>query len=290
MRFVSTGTPRRWKTWEHTAKDILTNLQFPRAEIASILRRQNESYGSDSETMRNIDSLQEPDCVAVLTGQQVGLFTGPLYTVYKALTAIQIAEELNMRGIRAVPVFWMETEDHDLPEATRRTVTPADHSLRVTDYQDMLFKDDGVPRGSVGRMQFPANIRRVVEDYLNHLPDTRWKPEVRVQLESACKPGATFAQSFAQLLSRHSPRFGFDPFDPQDPEAKRLARGIFQKALRDADILRAALLTRNKDLEAAGFHAQVGILENSTVLFYFQNGARYALGKKGCGDLSKRQR
>lgn len=265
---------------EHAAKDILANLQFPRAEIASILRRQNESFGSDSETMRNIDSLEEPNCVAVLTGQQVGLFTGPLYTIYKALTAIQIAEELKRRGIRAVPVFWMETEDHDLPEATRRTLTLADHSLRVTDYQDVLFKEDGVPRGSVGRMQFPANIRQVVEDYLNHLPDTPWKPEVQIQLESSYKPGATFAQSFAQLLSAILRGSGLILFNPQDPEAKRLTRGIFQKALRDADILRAALLARNKDLEAAGFHAQVSILENSTLLFYFQDGARYALEKK----------
>ena len=79
-------------------------------------------------------------------------------------------------------------------------------------------------------------------------------------------------------------------FDPQDPEAKRLTRGIFQKALRDADILRAALLARNKDLEAAGFHAQVSILENSTVLFYFQDGARYALEKKDARIFLKRQR
>jgi len=144
----------------------------------------------------------------------------------------------------------------------------------------MLFKDDEVPRGSVGRMQLPANIRQVVEDYLNHLPDTPWKPEVRAQLESSCKPGTTFAQSFAQLLSAIFHGSGLILFDPQDPEAKRLTRGIFQKALRDADILRAALLARNKDLEAAGFHAQVSILENSTVLFYFQDGARYGLEKK----------
>jgi bacillithiol synthase len=262
------------------AKDILANLQYPRAEITSILRRQNGSFGSDSETMRNIDSLEEPDCLAVLTGQQVGLFTGPLYTVYKALTAIQIADELKGQGIRAVPVFWMETEDHDLPEATRRTLTLADHSLCLANYKDMLFEDDSVPRGSVGHMRFPANIRQVVDDYLNHLPDTPWKPELRVQLESSYKPGATFAQSFAQLLSAILRGSGLILFDPQDPEAKRLTRGIFQKALQDADIMRAAFLARNKDLEAAGFHAQVSILENSTVLFYFQDGARYALEKK----------
>ena len=265
---------------ECAAKNILANPQVPREEIASILRRQNEGFGSDSETMRNIDSLEEPDCFAVLTGQQVGLFTGPLYTIYKALTAIQIAEEIKRRGIRAVPVFWMETEDHDLPEATRRTLTLADHSLRVTDYQDILFKDDGVPRGSVGRLQFPANIRQVVEDYLNHLPETPWKQEVQIQLESSCKPGTTFAQSFAQLLSAMLRGSGLILFDPQDPAAKRLTRGVFQGALRDADILRTALLARKKDLEAAGFHAQVSILENSTVLFYYQDGERYALEKK----------
>jgi bacillithiol biosynthesis cysteine-adding enzyme BshC len=272
---------------EHTAKGIVGNLQFPRAEIASILRRQNENFGSDSVTMHNIDSLEKPDCVAVLTGQQVGLFTGPLYTIYKALTAIQIAEELKRRGIRAVPVFWMETEDHDLPEATRRTLMGTDHSLCITDYQDMLFKDAGVPRGSVGRMQFSENIRQVVRDYLSYLPESAWKPEIQLHLESAYKPGATFAQSFAQLLSSILLGSGLIFFDPQDPEAKRLTRVLFQRALRNADIFRAALLERNKDLEAAGFHAQVSVLEHSTVLFYFQDGARYALEKKDSGFVLK---
>jgi bacillithiol biosynthesis cysteine-adding enzyme BshC len=264
----------------HSAKDLLASFQFPRTEIVSILRRLNASFGGDSETMNNIERLERPDCVAILTGQQVGLFTGPLYTVYKALSAIKIAEELKSRGIPAVPVFWMETEDHDLPEATRRTLTSADHSLCVTDYQDMLFKDSGAPQGSVGLMQFPENIRQVVQDYLDHLPVTLWKQEIRLQLESAYRPGATFAQAFAQLLSGILRGSGLILFDPQDPQAKQLARGVFQKALRDADVIRAALLERNKELEAAGFHAQVSVLENSTVLFYFQDAARYALEKK----------
>jgi bacillithiol synthase len=266
-----------------TAKDLVANRQFPRSEIVSILRRQNESFGIDAETARNIDCLERSDCAAILTGQQVGLFTGPIYTIYKALAAIRIAEELKSRGILSVPVFWMETEDHDLPEATRRTLASADHSVGVTDYGDMLFKDAEVPQGSVGRMQFPENIRQVVQHYLDHLPDTVWKQEIRLQLETACRPGATFAQSFAQLLSGIFRGSGLILFDPHCPDAKRLARGILQKAIRDADVIRHALLERNKDLEAAGFHAQVSVLENSTVLFYFQDGARYALEKKGSG-------
>jgi len=279
LRFYSNAP--KMENLVDSAKDLTASWQFPRARMAPILRRQNASYGGDPETAKNIDSLEEADCVAVLTGQQVGLFTGPIYTVYKALTAIQIAEELKNRGIRAVPVFWMETEDHDLPEATRRTLTSGDRSPSVTDYQDMLFRDAGVPQGSVGRMQFPENIRHVVQDYVNRLPDTAWKQEIRLQLESAYRPGNTFAQSFAQLLSGIFRGLGLVLFDPQDRDAKQLARGIFQKALRDADAIRASLLKRNAELRSAEFHAQVSVLEGSTVLFYFQDGRRCSLEKKG---------
>lgn len=265
------------------AKDLAANRKFPRKEIASILRRQNERFGRDDKTMRNIQDLEKEDCVTILTGQQVGLFTGPIYTVYKALTAIQIAEELTSRGICAVPVFWMETEDHDLSEATRRTIMSGNHTPCIRDYREMLFEDSPTPPGSVGRMPFPENIRQVVQDYLDHLPETSWKSEIRLQLEAACKPGTTFAQSFAELLSGFFRDSGLILFDPQDQGAKSLLCGIFQNALRDADIIRSGLLKRNEELAAAGFHAQVGILENSTALFYFQDGARYALEKKGAG-------
>ena len=81
--------------------------QYPRSAVASILRRQNADYGCDPETMRRIDLLEDPDSVAILTGQQVGIFTGPLYTVYKALSAVRLSDELEKRGIKAVPIFWI---------------------------------------------------------------------------------------------------------------------------------------------------------------------------------------
>ncbi len=265
------------------AKALPDSFEFPRAQMAAILRRQNEGFGGGMETERNIDDLKAADCVAVLTGQQVGLFTGPIYTIYKALTAIRIAEELNARGVRAVPVFWMETEDHDLAEATQRALLTGDHTLRVTDYQDMLFRDSGVPQGSVGCMRFPANIRLVVQDYMSHLADTEWKQEIRCQLESTYKPGATFTQSFGRLLSLILRGSGMIVFDPQDPAAKELAKNIFIKALCDTDAIREGLLQRNQELRSSEFHAQVSVLEGSTTLFYFQDGARHALEARESG-------
>src|SRR6266446_7578401 len=102
---------------------VARKLDYPgerRAEVSTILRRQNAALGAGAETQSNLDRL-EKGAVAVVSGQQVGLFSGPAYSVYKALTAIQIAEELTRSGIPAVPIFWMATEDHDLDEVRHTT-------------------------------------------------------------------------------------------------------------------------------------------------------------------------
>ena len=91
-----------------------------RAEVTSILRGQNIALGAGAETLSNLDRL-EKGAVAIVSGQQVGLFSGPAYSIYKALTAVQIAEEMTRGGIPAVPVFWMATEDHDLDEVRHAT-------------------------------------------------------------------------------------------------------------------------------------------------------------------------
>jgi bacillithiol synthase len=263
-----------------TANSV-TSLHFHRSEIVSILRRQNRGFGCDARTLDQIDELEEPDCVAVLTGQQVGLFAGPLYTIYKALTAVRLAEELKKRGIRAVPIFWMDTEDHDLAEVSCRTVLDSSSTLQTIDFRKFLF--DVLPVGSVGPIPFPDRILQGTEEYLRYIPDGSWKAEIRSQLESTYRQGSTFGQSFAELLFRILPGSGLILFDPHDVEAKRLAATVFQTAIANGDAFRSALLQRNQELEDSGFHPQVSILENSTVLFFTENGERRALEKRGSG-------
>ncbi len=258
-------------------------LQFPKPEMISILRRQNSGYGCGPETLKRIEELETQGCVAVLTGQQAGLFAGPLYTVYKALTAIKIMDELRGRGVPAVPVFWMETEDHDLAEVTHCTVRDSRPVFQSVDYRSILFRQADMPPRSVGSIPFPESIRQAVQHYADRLPQTTWTSEVRTRLESAYKPGATFTQSFAELLSRILRGTGLILYDAQERDAKRLAADLFMKALRDADAIHAALLERSRELEAAGFHSQVSIQQDSTVLFLITDGERRALERRGSG-------
>src|ERR1700730_12623432 len=104
-------------------KRLARGLEFPaerRLEVAAILRQQNEGFRAGAAALSNLEKL-ERGAVAVVSGQQVGLFSGPAYAIYKALTAIQIAQELCDSGIKAVPIFWMATEDHDLDEVRHAT-------------------------------------------------------------------------------------------------------------------------------------------------------------------------
>jgi bacillithiol biosynthesis cysteine-adding enzyme BshC len=173
----------------------------------------------------------------------------------------------------------MDTEDHDLAEVTHHTALYPDSSLERIDYREVLFKE--LPTGPIGSIRFPEQIRDAVEKYLGSLPDNAEKPLLKTQLESTYRIGSTFAQSFAELMFRILPESGLILFDPSDVEAKQLTSEVFQTAIRREDDFRTALLSRSRQLESSGFHAQVSILENSTVLFLIENGQRHALERRG---------
>ena len=272
-------------------RDKIICRPFPRSEMVAILHRQNKDYECSSKTLDRIDELKNPDCVAILTGQQVGLFTGPLYTVYKALTAIHLSDELKSRGIRAVPIFWMETEDHDLAEVTHQTVFAPDNSTQAVDYRNMIFGNTTTSIRPIGSIQFPDSIREVLQDFVNRLPGSEWKKEIRSLLNSTCRPGFTFTQSFARLLLKILGNTGLILFDPQDPQTKPLISHIFQWALEKSEDIHTRLEERNREIESAGFHSQVKFSDSSTVLFYIDNGERYGLERLDSGfGLKNRDR
>jgi len=253
----------------------------PRGPIASILKRQNEQFGCGATTQENIQELRHDNCVAVLTGQQVGLFTGPLYTVYKALTCIRLADELRSRNMRAVPIFWMDSEDHDLAEVLRVATADSEGRPALLNCAERLFGSAVPPSCSVGPLVLGDGIGDCLSEYTAGLAAHEWSHQVRRQLESAYAPGHTLARAFACAMTELFSRHGLIFFDTMDPEAKRLARPVVERAIVSAAEIRAALRERGDALHEAGYHRQVNILEDSTVLFVVDDGGRKALTSQG---------
>jgi bacillithiol biosynthesis cysteine-adding enzyme BshC len=222
-----------------------------------------------------------------VTGQQVGLFGGPLYTVYKAMTALRLAQELAREGLRAVPVFWMDTDDHDLAEITRVNVLDDEGRPRTLDCRHSLFGGPAESSGSVGGIELPAAIVPLVEEFVGYFDRAPGCESVRDCLRSTYRPGSTFSASFASLMTRLFRGTGLVLFDPRDPAAKRLVAPIMERAVERAGPLTGALIERGQALERAGFRPQVSVHEDSTLLFLDCAGARRSVVARDGGFLPK---
>src|SRR5271165_2685575 len=271
-----------------TVSVIAKELEFPverRREMADILRSQNKQFGSGAKTQENLDRLAQ-GAVTIVSGQQVGLFGGPAYAFYKALSAIHTARQLTKDGIEAVPVFWMATEDHDIDEV-RHTTWFSDGKLHrfelpAPDRRDSTgpsFAEVDIP---VGRIALGPEASKIVEEETALLtgPDSASLAEI---LRQAYAPTATYGSAFAKLFARVFADEGLILLDPLDERLHRLAAPILVQALEQRDELNALLLRRGKDLEHAGYAAQVNVTSHSTVLFSMEGGKRHVISSSN-GD------
>jgi bacillithiol biosynthesis cysteine-adding enzyme BshC len=244
-------------------------LDYPddrRTEVASILREQNIALGAGAETLSNLDRL-EKGAVAVVSGQQVGLFSGPAYSVYKALTAVQIAEELTRGGIPAAPVFWMATEDHDLDEVRHSTWFDRGKLVR---FELPAAVETERP---VGRIPLRAQIEPLVQEAAELLANQGSDLLAQYLIESY-GPEETYGSAFGKLFARLFAEQGLILMDPLDSGLHKVAAPLYQHALAERDALNEKLLQRGKDLDRAGFDSQVKVTSRSTLLFHIGDGLR----------------
>jgi bacillithiol biosynthesis cysteine-adding enzyme BshC len=247
-------------------------LDYPggrRAEVTSILRRQNIDLGAGAETLSNLDRLEE-GAVAVVSGQQVGMFSGPAYSVYKALTAVQIAEELTRDGIPAVPIFWMATEDHDLDEIRHATWFEQGKLIR---FELPLIAETGRP---VGRIPLGAQIGPLLQEAAELLANQGSDLLAQYLMESY-RPEETYGSAFGKLFARLFAQQGLILMDPLDTGLHKVAAPLYQHALAERDALNDKLLQRGRDLDRAGFDAQVKVTSRSTLLFHLADGVRQVI-------------
>ena len=258
------------------AERVLGAYQTDRGALCDALEEMNRGWGAGETTLANIRELRAADCLAVVSGQQAGLFGGPLYTIYKALSAVKLAECMTQRGVKAVPVFWIATEDHDFAEVATAELINRDCALsRVSVPLEM--HSEGLP---VGRVALDESINDTVQGLLAALPQSEFSDELEKLLRDAYQPGRNYADAFARLVTSLIGQRGLILLDPLDSELKKLAVPLYSKAAGRAQEIALAIANRSRELEADGYHAQVAPSENSFPLFlHDENGSRHALAR-----------
>ena len=253
-------------------------IVFPderRAALVAALRARNGESAS-------LELLAKSGTVAVVTGQQVGLFSGPAYTIYKALTAARLAAQLTGQGIPAVPIFWLATEDHDFAEVNHTFVFDADHRPVKLSVNGAEAAER--PVGAIPISNPPIDrLRAALEPFAYGDAVTKMAAE-------AYRPGATFGSAFQALLERLLSKFGLLFVDPLDEAIRRMAAPILRKALGDGDKLKRQLLDRNRDLEASGYHAQVHLEQKTSLAFLLEGDRRITLRRQNGDYVSKDRR
>jgi bacillithiol biosynthesis cysteine-adding enzyme BshC len=221
-----------------------------------------------AEARASLDALRQ-GAGAVVTGQQVGLFGGPLFTPFKAATAIARARQATDAGHPHAAIFWLASEDHDFAEINHVTFLSR-RKLRKLVYE-------GAPQAArpVGSIVLDESIEPLIEQAWELLGSS----EAMDALAEAYKPGQTFAQAFADFYATVFAAQGLLILDAESREIHRMGALVLRAALERADELHARLLERNRELEAAGYHAQVAVAPQSSLLFLIdsETGARVAL-------------
>src|SRR5690242_5900125 len=230
-----------------------------RNKLADLLAVQNARYGGSAETAGNIERLRG-GASAVVTGQQVALFGGPLYTLLKAATAIARAREATEAGYDTVPVFWLASEDHDFEEIAHVELPDARESSGLKTVQIGSAPEPSVP---VGGIRPGAPIERALAE----AEELLGAGELMTLLREVYHPDAMLAESFGSLMARLFAPWGLIVIDAAGGEFHALGAKVLEAAIRDADALHAVLIERDGLLTDRGYQSQVKVAANSSLLF-----------------------
>lgn len=252
---------------EHPFREQIARLHkrnYSAKKLAPILERQNRHFGAGKATQSNIDLLAGGNAFAIVTGQQVGLFGGPMYVLYKALTAIKLADRI-CRQCRQnlVPVFWLAADDSDFAEVNHTTYLDKN-------FVNATLKIEQQAAGNVpmAEVQLGEQINQVLDEIDSGLIETEFKTDVLSALRDAYQPASSMSDAFGRWLMHCLNEFGLILVDPTDPEIKKLISTVYAGEIEHDSPSTKAVLQTSARLEAAGYSPQVSLREGRLNLFY----------------------
>ncbi|SDW05931.1 bacillithiol biosynthesis cysteine-adding enzyme BshC [Marininema mesophilum] len=252
----------------------------PRHELVKVLRQYHGEELTSSEVEANLKRLEDPRSLSVVGGQQAGLFMGPLYTLYKAITLIQLASREEQRlGRPVIPVFWIAGEDHDIEEV--------DHiHLSLRKELVKLQIDLGIEtkkRISISEIELDDQLDKMLEQLANLLPDTPHKQGLLEEMRQLAYQPSSISRHFARMMHRLFSPFGLIFIDSAYPPLRQLEVPFFEWLILEAKPISDRVLATAGRLQEKGYPLQVEPEEGRVHLFLREDGERTALYLDGEG-------
>lgn len=256
-----------------------SNRYFDKNQLIDILKRQNVSFGGTEETASNIELLKNENTFAVVTGQQVGLYTGNMYTILKTITAIKLAKEFNHRfsEFRFIPIFWLESDDHDFDEANHIHIIDRKNEVIRIGFETEIPEEETLTRKNtypVGRIKFDTFINDLNEKLKTTLLHTDFTDKLIGNVKECYKENNDFKHAFAEMMNQLFKDSGLIFLDPDDAEIKKLLIPVFEKELNTSPRLCEGIINTSAELEK---DYDVQVKPKVINLFFLHNEQRYLL-------------
>jgi len=267
------ATPAAW------ADTIARSQAFSRqpAETARVIAAQQAGRGAPAAARESAARLADPATRVIITGQQAGLFGGPLFTLLKAITTMKLAAQVSKEHrVPVVPVFWIDAEDHDWPEVSGCTVLDSELAPAAVRLADL----PGAGALPIARLTLNDAIQPALDQLDTSLPDTEFKSELMSALRAAYAPGRGMAAAFGVWLEHVLGPHGLVVYDSSDPASKVLARDVFVKEVSQPGNTARIAARAGEALVAKGYHAQATLADGTVSLFHL-NAERAAIRVDG---------
>jgi bacillithiol biosynthesis cysteine-adding enzyme BshC len=240
-------------------------------DLLAVLGEQQARLPPSAARGAHLDALRAGGTAVVATGQQVGLFLGPLYGFYKAASAVAVARALAAEaGVRCVPLFWLQTEDHDFEEiAAANVLGRAGTAVRLV----LGPAASGEARVSIAHRRLGPEVDGLLDALADALPSGPASDDAVALLRAHYAGGRPLGGAFAGALGALFADEGLLVFDPREARVAALAAPVYRRAIADARALETGLEARRQALEAAGFDEQIAAREGCALLFLHRGGA-----------------
>lgn len=277
------GNPAEPAAWTDTIARAQSYRRAP-AELARLIAAQQERRGAPAEARRAAAQLADARTVVVITGQQAGLFGGPLFTLLKALTAMKLAAQVSREhGTTVVPVFWIDAEDHDWAEVRSCTVLDAE----LNPHTVTLNEIEGAGEVPIARLTLSSAIERTLASLSDALPESEFRSTILDDLRAAYQPGLGMADAFGRWVERVLGPHGLVVYDSSDAAFKPLVRDLFVREIENPGVTASIAAKAGQELVARGYHSQVTPADGAISLFHLNEGRdaiRVSNGRASIGD------